>query len=311
VRDCRHKICTHPSEKRQFTETMTLIDCLYLEEIGCEIIKIFEANLYFQAERIFEKFLRFTSRNKIRHSQLPAGTNVFAFCDKVNVEMKYDDKLKLTPSLLQPNEHKAYMFKTMENSLFGKFAQAEKTVINTLVPNQQRLEQHFNSGKLIDYNILADKVAIVSIQNNLPRVSQNLNSIISSHVLSYSKRSMHRKSFCALSPYFYCLVIENKKTQELKTIMKCQGITSNTIESCSHFNYEAMRRDLKRSIEENVVRTMMVPQTKRRKLEHKDCKQNVIFNIPTAHKNNRIVLKKEKTYDTIPYGYKLNTTNLA
>jgi len=332
VRDCRHKICSHPREKRLFTETMTLVDCLYLEEIGCGIVKIFEANLYFRAERIFEKFLKFTSRNKIRHSRLPKGIDADAFCQKVNSEMEYDDSLKLKPSSLDPNEHKKYMYKTMENSLFGKFAQAEHDIVNTIVPNQQRLEDHFNTGKLVNYEIQAKQAAIVTIKNSPPRISQKSNSIISAYILSYAKIRIHRAIIIILNAngqlYHYSTdqiiytmpkelgplfpnfeISENSKTGEVETTLKCQGITSNTIESRAHFDAQAIRRDLKRSIEENVTRTMKIPQTKRRKLSNNViCRENLIFNVHTCHRNNRIVIKSDKTYDTVPLGYKQPST---
>jgi len=107
-------------------------------------VKYFEALLYFEAAKIFEEYLKFTSRHKICSSALPKNMSKESYCEKVNNEMGFSDSLKILPEMLIPNKQIKYIYKTMENSLFGKFSQTSKQVKFDLVDTDKALGLPFN-----------------------------------------------------------------------------------------------------------------------------------------------------------------------
>jgi len=134
------KKCPHASFNRQFTQTMTLADCGYLIELGYDVVKYFEALLYFESAKIFEDYLKFTSRHKICSSEVPTNMSKEQYCDRVNEEMGFSGNLKISPEMLIPNPQIKYIYKTMENSLFGKFSQTSQKTTFDFVDNQIDLE---------------------------------------------------------------------------------------------------------------------------------------------------------------------------
>ena len=186
--------CTHSRENRSYTQTLTLADCTYITELGYTIVTYFEALLYFESAKIFENYLKFTSRHKICHSSLPENMNKEEFCFKVNKEMGFTGPLKISPELLNANKQMKFIYKTMENSLFGKFAQAAKLNVTQLVNGQTELKSYFNSKNGIDnYDILTENIAQVFYTKKASKISLTTNCLISGYILSYAKITMHRR----------------------------------------------------------------------------------------------------------------------
>ena len=185
--------CKHPPKDRQFTDTMTLIDCEYLFQIGCKIVKVFEAIIYTEASPIFKEYLKFTSKKKLCASPVPQNVNLDEYCEKINDEMNYLGTQEIEPSMMVPNKAMRFIFKGLENSLFGKFSQTEKPVHSKFVQSQAELEQIFNEHDLVNYDILTSNVAQVTYTQKPPKKDLNSNSIISAYILSYSKIAMHSR----------------------------------------------------------------------------------------------------------------------
>ena len=284
--------CLHSDIERSFTETMTLVDLLYLVEIGCKILKIFEANIYFNADYIFHEYIKYTSSNKLRCSEPPNTINIKDYCKRVNQEMGFTGTNIIYPTDIKPNPNLRFVYKTMENSLFGKFAQGGSKIRSKLLFSQSDLERCFETSKLTNFKCISKTVVQVWIKEKPKKIQRGTCSIISAYILSYARIQMHRRisqvlqlgkiyhcsvdqliytipkerehlfenfeiygfmrnvyegwnveGYCAVSPYFYVILLSSMSSpKEFKTVLKCRGIVTNTIESAPFFSYDNLRQ---------------------------------------------------------------------
>ena len=349
------RLCTHSSEKRRFTQTITLADCGYLFELGYDIVKYFEALLYFEAAKIFEEYLKFTSRHKICSSALPKNMSKESYCEKVNNEMGFSDSLKILPEMLIPNKQIKYIYKTMENSLFGKFSQTSKQVKFDLVDTDKALGNAFCDLDLINYFILSEDIAQIIYKTKPPKICLSTNSLISGYILSYSKISMHKRmelisdigkvfhystdqliyswpkstptlfenveiygylrnvhenqtvlGFCAMGPYYYTLLIRDDTSGAIETIVKYRGINSTSVIAKEFFNFGAITQQFLNFIRSVVGLTTQIPQAKRKArgglLQDLE-KEFTWVTLNNEVRSRRVIQKKTKNYDTVPFGY--------
>jgi len=358
--------CNHSESERAFIETMTLADLVYLVEIGYVIKKIFEANLYFKADYIFHEYIKFTSSNKLRYTVPPKDVNIEQYCDRANYEMGLTGNTKLSPSDIQPNPNLRYVFKTMENSLFGKFSQGASKIKTKLIFSQSDLVNCFEKFKMTNFKAISNNVMQVWIKEKPKKIQRGTCSIISAYILSYARINMHRRimtissvgkvfhcsvdqliytipknepsvfenleiygfmrnvydgwkieGYCAVTPYFYILLLssnsESNQNPQFKTILKCRGIVSNTIESAPYFNFESIRNIVLQKFLNHykISDSLCVPQTKRRKKSF-DCgpgKQYYVVNLKTDVRNSRIINLQSNIYESYPLGYKISEDN--
>jgi len=189
----RQNRCSHSPEKRSFVQTLTLADVSYMMELGYTIHCCYEALLYFECDYIFREYLKFTSRQKICSSSKPRQMSKAEYCQRVNSEMDYKGELKISPEMLQPNKGIYYIYKTIENSMFGKFSQAINKTESEIINSQEKLELCYAKKNLINYHVLTGKFAQVLYPAKPCKVNLKTNCLISGYILSYSKISMHKK----------------------------------------------------------------------------------------------------------------------
>ena len=356
--------CSHTETERAFVETMTMADLTYLIEIGCTIKNVFEANVYFNADYIFHDYIKFTSSNKLRYTSPPKNTNIERYCERANQEMCLTENTQLNPDDIQPNPSLRYVFKTMENSLFGKFAQGASKIRNILIFSQSDLVKCFDKCKITNFKCISDNVVQVWIKEKPPKIQRGTCSIISAYILSYARINMHRRmriissvgkvfhcsvdqlmytipknhpnlfdnveiygfmrnvyegwrveGYCAVTPFFYSILLSSNCPDEteavqIKTILKCRGIVSNTIETASFFSYENTKKLVLEQFlnHYNINEPLCVPQTKRRRKcinsGGPGTKYSVVH-IKTDIKNSRIINLDSNIYKSYPLGYKM------
>ena len=350
--------CLHSDIERSFTETMTLADLLYLVETGCEILKIFEANIYFNADFIFHEYIKYTSSNKLRYSDPPKNVKIEDYCQKANKEMNFTGTNLLKPSDITPNPNLRFVYKTMENSLFGKFAQGGSKIRSKLLFSQSDLVKCFEKSKLTNFKCISQNVVQVWIKEKPKKIQRGSCSIISAYILSYARIQMHRRicqvseigkifhcsvdqliytipkerahlfenfeiygfmrnvyegwiveGYCAVSPHFYVILLSSiSSPREFKTVLKCRGIVTNTIESASFFSYDNLRQIVLQQFRlfYGISDTISIPQTKRRKKSLEQCAGKLYspVNLKTHVKNSRLIDLSSEIYCTFPLGYK-------
>ncbi len=109
--------------------------------------------------------------------------------------MKFDgSSLELRPNDITPNSRQRQLYKSMMNSVIGKFAQKSNFPQTQYVSNAEDIDNLFKTGEtIVDFQTIADDICAVQTTSPVLKDKKNrkTNPIITAFVTSLSRIDMH------------------------------------------------------------------------------------------------------------------------
>ena len=109
-----------------------------------------------------------------------------------------------------------------------------------------------------------------------------------------------------MGPYYYTLLIRDDTSGAIETIVKYRGINSTSVIAKEFFNFGAITQQFLNFIRSVVGLTTQIPQAKRKArgglLQDLE-KEFTWVTLNNEVRSRRVIQKKTKNYDTVPFGY--------
>ena len=114
-----------------------------------------------------------------------------------------------------------------------------------------------------------------------------------------------------MGPYYYTLLIRDDTSGAIETIVKYRGINSTSVIAKEFFNFGAITQQFLNFIRGVVGLTTQIPQVKRKARELllrggllQDLEKEFTWvTLNNEVRSRRVIQKKTKNYDTVPFGY--------
>ena len=142
-------LCTCPKEMRQWVDTYTLLELAYAALYCGYEIRILQALVYLESEKVFQDFFRTMAAFKIMYEPIPEGREACEYLAEVNQSMGLDDlNLALTPDMITPNPSMRTAIKQLMNIAIGKFGEKSDKNYHTFCKNDKELTAYFMDPNL-------------------------------------------------------------------------------------------------------------------------------------------------------------------
>jgi hypothetical protein len=201
--------CKHGIKKRRWTENYTLPEINYARTLGYNIY-FHEIYHYPKTSKIFSKFIKLLSLEKISSSGLPEGVDAELFCQDINTKMGFDEiNEQIVPADIKFEPGRRLAAKTYLNSFLGKFMLNEtKYSATCYVNSKEELHDLFQTGDVLSVKAVTETICQVTLAKKTPQApNRTINATVGSYVTALARVFISEKVIAldkAKAKILYC-----------------------------------------------------------------------------------------------------------
>lgn len=161
---CRHRL----DHKRKFSSTYTVIELQKALELNYKIF-VHELWHFSQSSNVLQEFVSLMASYRLKNSADMPEDKILEYCATVNEKMHFEKpELALTPLSVQSNPAQKQFFKSILNSLFGRFALHSNYSKRVFVRSQHELDALAanKSNTILDFFPVSDTCLQVEYVTN-------------------------------------------------------------------------------------------------------------------------------------------------
>jgi len=190
---CLHRV----SKSKCFTSVWTLPDILKALRDNYVICDIFEVHFFRERKFILRPFIQCLSSLRLKNSggldHLNTAEEKMNYCKSHNDRMQLPAEFALNVNNVIKNDRKKLLFKTLSNSLFGKFSQHSRQNKIEIVRSQHRLEEIASSFEILQLYELTETSLFVEYSKPDISPCRKTNIYIASEINSLARIFIHDK----------------------------------------------------------------------------------------------------------------------
>ncbi len=175
------KQCLHKKEGKMFTGCWMISTLNQLRKEGYTI-EFFEIHYFRKKAFLLRDYVQILCSERLKNSgiinNLMSIDEQQQICDEINLSMKLPDQLKLNPKECVNNPGLKQCFKDYMNCLFGFFSRNTKDVTTKKCFSQNDIEQIAKLNKIVNVNVLTDKMCSIDYVLKSNAIPPNLDSNI-------------------------------------------------------------------------------------------------------------------------------------
>ena len=175
------KNCTHKDPARSFTGCWMISTLNQLAKEGYQI-KFYEIHYFPQKAFLLRDYVQILCSERLKNSGIVNNSmddeKKQLVCDEINKVMNLSEQVKLNPKDCVNNPGQKQCFKDYMNCLFGFFSRNTKDVMTKKCYSQNDIDQIALKNKIVNVNVLTDKICSIDYVLDTNKIPPNLDSNI-------------------------------------------------------------------------------------------------------------------------------------
>ena len=175
------KNCLHRESGRSFTGCYMISTLNQLAKEGYQI-QFYEIHYFPQKAYLLRDYVQILCSERLKNSgvvnNLMSSEEKQLVCDEINLSMSLPEQLKLRPEECVSNVGQKQCFKDYMNCLFGFFSRNTNNFTSKKCYSQNEINDIAQKNKIINVNILTDKICSIDYALNSNAIPPNLDTNI-------------------------------------------------------------------------------------------------------------------------------------